>query len=171
MKTPLSTDVLVWPSIFDQGTGIGLDPETRRACGLLGPSLPTWVGQNSPYWDDLAALRKFIETSSIDAVTTPFQLVAVTRLRSEDEPELAPDSSWEFLGFDVSDGGMISGLMNCGYLDDAEIEVARREWASRVNASHLFDTVADAERFAITSNERVVEHAPFQPYGLWRVNA
>jgi hypothetical protein len=70
------------------------------------------------------------------------------------------------LGFDVSDGSLLSGLSNCGY-SKRDIPALRMRWAPYLNAHHLFDDLKQAYEFRDQSNQRVLEHAPFFVYGLW----
>jgi hypothetical protein len=84
-------------------------------------------------------------------------------------PNLGPlpeDSRLTFVGFDVADDSLISGLLNCEYSQD-EISRLRPRWAPRLNDYHLFDNRSDAADFRALSNERVPEHAPFLVYQLW----
>jgi hypothetical protein len=74
------------------------------------------------------------------------------------------------LGFDVSDGFLLSCLTNCGYRED-EVEALRARWTSCLNVHHLFTRAADASAFRDMSNARVKEHAPFFVYGIRLVTA
>jgi hypothetical protein len=76
-------------------------------------------------------------------------------------------SSWHFLGYDVADQWLVSGLSNCGYIED-EREEWRLKWSRRINNLHLLLDVDDAHEFAQATNQRVAEHAPFYVYGLWK---
>jgi hypothetical protein len=82
-------------------------------------------------------------------------------------PEL-PDTNWQFLGFDIADGGFISGLSNCGY-EDAERDGLAAEWAQYLNRRHLFDDLQRAFQFRELTNARVPEHAPFFVIRLWLI--
>ena len=76
-------------------------------------------------------------------------------------------AAWTPLGFDVCDHGGPSGLMNCGYSPEDQ-ESLRPAWASRLNAHHLFDHVADADAFRVQTDRRVSEHRPFLVLRLYR---
>jgi hypothetical protein len=144
--------------------------------GLLPPK---WTGPNASLWEDLGNLERHLAAVR---VAIPYWLVAFTWLvdaaslnepRSygpNDEPmtpaERSPD--WAFLGFDVGDGGLLSGLMNCGYEDD-ERKTLTEEWDPRLNEHHLFIDAESAFAFRLLTNERVPEHAPFFVYGVWRI--
>ena len=119
----LSADTMVWPSIFETV----VIPEKRS-----GLRQPDWIGMNVPFWRDLDALGKAIVEQKSD-LDRPFRFVAATwhtDLGFEQEAKqegkfLGPyldatfpevrDPAWQFLGFDITDGGFISGLSNCGY--------------------------------------------------------
>jgi hypothetical protein len=161
---PLSTDTIVWPSAWQ----------------LTDIPLPSWIGMNAGLWESLPAMRKHMS----DAWTTPppHAVIAVTWLSDRafadagmygpynsptDPPARSPD--WPLLGFDVSDGGLLSGLSNCGYTPD-EIRTLRAQWQSRLNAHHLFDAVENAFEFRKLTDARVPEHAPFFVFGLYSVD-
>jgi hypothetical protein len=79
-----------------------------------------------------------------------------------DEPDL---STWKCLGFDVADGGRISGLCNCGYGGSEADQF--RTWKDKLNAHGLFSVLDHAITFVDVTNKRVKEHAPFYVYGLF----
>ncbi len=75
------------------------------------------------------------------------------------------EEGWTLMGFDVCDAGLISGLMNCGYTPQ-ESSLWRPRWAHKLNDWHLFGSIRDACAFALDSDTRVPEHAPFRPVGV-----
>ena len=168
VASPLSSDPLVWPSVFDQGVGIGLSPALRAEMGLSGLELPAWVGRHGPSWDSLERLEEALGERAVQ-LPGSVRLMAITKLCAEDaaEPRFVPRDGWLLLGFDVSDAGLISALCNCGYSDREEVEQSRSRWAHALNEHHLFDGVDQALAFKVASDERVPEHAPFDVYGLW----
>jgi hypothetical protein len=159
LKKPLSVDVMVWDSIFH----------------LSSISLPTWIGWRQQLWDSLERLMLFIQSQPIHQ---PYRVTAITERVFEDEKsrlealygiQLAIKSdSWIFLGFDVADEWLLSGLTNCGYRFD-EHEILRNIWQGKLNQYHLFDTYEDADMYREMTNTRVKEHAPFSVYGIYRV--
>ncbi len=169
LEDVLSADTMIWPSIF----GAGEVPE------------PEWVGLNAPFWGDLSVLRKAIARGEADR-RPPFWLIAAmwhTDLGFEKEAKQEgkfagpyvssttpehPEASWRFLGFDITDGGFVSGLSNCGY-DAAERDGLAAEWARDLNRNHLFDDLQRAFKFRALTNARVPEHAPFFVIGLWLI--
>lgn len=113
------------------------------------------------------------EAPSEDAV---WQL-ALTVVDDPQSGELHPDwdfpvdwpaGSPSFLGYDVADSFLTSGLMNCGYANEAA--ELRERWARHLNLHHLFSERARALHFCRITNERIPEHAPFFVYGLYRLN-
>ncbi|HEY2015512.1 MAG TPA: hypothetical protein VGH38_18530, partial [Bryobacteraceae bacterium] len=139
-----AADTIVWPSVFEAQA-------TRE-----------WIGPNPPFWDDLAALRKAIPRSPSGG--TPPWLIAATwhtdlGFPEEEEqagkflgPYLASttpeqrDPAWRFLGFDITDGGFLSGLSDCGYQDEERAGLAE-VWARHLNRYHLFDDLDSAFQF------------------------
>ncbi|HEX7601430.1 MAG TPA: hypothetical protein VF316_07495 [Polyangiaceae bacterium] len=95
--------------------------------------------------------------------------MAITKIFAEDaaEARFVPRDGWRFVGFDVSDAGLISALCNCGYSGREELDQSRDRWARELNEHHLFDGVDQALAFMAASDARVPEHAPFEVYGLW----
>ncbi len=70
------------------------------------------------------------------------------------------------LGYDVADGGKLSGLANCGY-ESPERDIARAEYSAKLNEHHLFRALDEALVFRTYTEERVPEHAPFFVYGVY----
>jgi hypothetical protein len=165
---PLSTDILVWPSVFDVDISL---------------QYPQWTGPIQNLWDNLATLQEYLDTAW-GARTLPFWFIAVTLQEDVCEREdlqewhdrvsnLIPssrDPAWAFLGYDVSDKWLLSGLSDCGYgTDETEIQILRDTYASHLNEHHLFDAIKPAVDFMHVSDERVRAHAPFFVFGLWLI--
>lgn len=177
LKKPLSIDTAVWPSAFEFED-------------YQWPT-PSWVGDNTPWWSDLAELREAV-LGARPLAPRPVHLIGITRV-CETGP-VAPhpaeakgescsvfrwpnldvvctpgvrQADWRLLGFDVSDGSY-SGLSNCGYTGD-DRAIALPRWTSQLNEYHLFDRAEDADEFRRYSDERVHEHAPFSVFGLWSI--
>lgn len=179
VSRPISTDVAVWPTIFDSGV----------------VPRPSFVGPYQDLWEDLAALTAHLDTAparpraSIVAISlrydacTDAEKTSWDRLLAGFDPLVGPEGQsappatsrstargddWDFLGYDVSDQGGLSALSNCAF-DPGESEALRRRWQPRINAHHLFADLQDALDFRDTSNRRVTEHAPFFVFGIWLI--
>ncbi len=155
---PLSVDALAWPSVLHE------------------LPIPGCGGVVADLWDDLADLQARLA----ERPPVPHRIVAVSWItddatakggphRGQPSPSaLGPE--WELLGYDVADGGCISGLSDCGY---SELERARLapEWGPRLNTAHLLRTIEDAFAFRRVADVRVSEHAPFFVYALRALRA
>lgn len=179
VERPLSTDVMVWPTVFRNESVSALSLELEGV-GDSGLQAPSFVGPVQELWSELEALQETIRTQAA-ALRGPASVIAVTvesgweqpftglSLSGLDKPSPADlDERWSFLGFDVSDGFLLSGLTNCGYGN--ERDHLRTTWAPRLNRWHLFDSHDDAKTFAALSDERVESHAPFFVFGIWRLD-
>jgi hypothetical protein len=71
-----------------------------------------------------------------------------------------------FLGYDVCDYWLISGLMNCG-LDQSRHKELKNIFCRSLNQYGLFYDFNIALRFASEISNIVSEHAPFIPSGLF----
>ncbi len=188
---PLSTDILVWRSVFD------VEQTLNR---------PQWTGPIQELWEDLATLQAYMDTAWSER-TLPSWIIAVTLqedvCESEDllewyarasniiddtVPGVLPlsgdllewyarasriipalrDPAWAFLGYDVSDKWLLSGLSDCG-TNETEIQILRETYASDLNEHHLFDAIKPAVDFMHVSDERVRAHAPFFVFGIWLI--
>ena len=175
---PLSTDTMVWPSVFDTGQGPGLPASERERLLLAGLAAPRWTGPNAGLWESLADMRHLAE---IWTEPRPHAVIAVSWLSDDGfasagrfgpyrEPTApaARGADWWLLGLDVADGSLLSGLANCGYRQ-LEIQELRRRWEPHLNRRHLFADPARAFEFRGLASARVPEHAPFFVYGLYLI--
>jgi hypothetical protein len=165
---PLSTATSVWRAVFDADTSL---------------QRPQWIGPIQSLWASLATLQEYMDTAWSER-TLPYWIIAVILqedvCESEDLQEwyarasnIIPslrDPAWAFLGYDVSDKWLLSGLSNCGYgTNESEIQILRETYASSLNEQHLFDSIKPAVDFMHVSDERVQEHAPFFVFGIWLI--
>jgi len=158
VESPLSVDALVWPSVFERV-----------------PDLE-WTGPVQALWDDLGRMDRKLQVLP----RMPWWRIAVGWVPEDDRgrgavfpliPETSPRrpaDDWSFLGFDVADGMHFSGLSNCGY-EPSERPRFRRDWAGQLNGHHLFEDLSSARAFRDATNVRVVEHAPFFVFALFRI--
>ena len=163
---PLSTDILVWPSVFHVDISL---------------QYPQWTGPIQNLWDNLDTLQQYLDTTWSER-TFPYWLMAVTLQENVCEREnllewhdrvsnlitTPRDPAWTFLGYDVSDKWLTSGLSNCSSTE-SEMQILRNTYASSLNEYHLFDALEPAVDYVHVTDERVPEHAPFFVYGLWLI--
>jgi len=169
VSRPLSTDTMVWHTVFDADTTL---------------PRPEWIGPMMGLWENLATLQQYLETAW-RARTQPYWLIAVTLQhegaqrdslleRYAATADIIPtlrDPAWALLGYDISDQWLLSGLSNCGYgTNGSELQTLRETYASSLNEHHLFASLQPAGDFRQLSDERVPEHAPFFVFGLWLIS-
>ena len=151
----LSADPLVWPAALP-----------------AAPAVPSY-DVSGQLWAGLDPLRRRLEDHNFAPATSP-TIVAITLFAEAVDADRAPDSDmsspmipedWPLLGYDVTDGGLLSGLSNCGY-SAADAAILRPRWGPLLNRFHLFNDPAAALQFRIVTDERVPEHAPFIVVGL-----
>jgi hypothetical protein len=164
---PLSTDTGVWPSVFD----------------LNGNTRPPDCFGHQDLCEELAAVQSHLRDKSSVRAGHSYLVAITVLLESTKHTEvqewdalLTPtvpavrENSWSFLGFDVSDQWLLSGLSNCGFLPEVEdVSELKRTWGPQLNQHHLFNALAPATAFKNLSNERVKEHAPFFVFGIWLI--
>lgn len=165
---PLSTDTLVWRSVFD------VEQTLHR---------PQWTGPIQELWEDLQALENALSTASHR--TKPYWVIAFTLLsaRSDSEEQaywtvrtqgVSPcirDPSWHLLGYDVADRYLLSGLTNLSWdpVSTDEVQAIGQKYIPYLNEYHLFTSVEPATEFLPLAEEGAREHAPFFVFGLWLI--
>jgi hypothetical protein len=174
LDRPLSTDDMVWMSLFynakfDHASWFWEQPYARERIAL-----PAWVGPRHDTWENLEQMQTFMNEHQAELEGKRYWTIAIAQCVSPEEaaawypimpPEVAPE--WILLGYDVSDYFLLSGLMNCGYI--AEDGDLKGQWANKLNRYHLFEKMEDALVFARYTDERVKEHAPFFAYGIYLI--
>jgi hypothetical protein len=161
LKWPISIDENVWPPFFEFGER---DSQTYQ----------------TGFWRNLQDLRScFLKQKKRwqRAIVIGVVLISKHNLRKDKwwwpllrrglSMELLPEH-WAFLGYDVADSLRISGLSNCGWVDPLETDFAKKEWCPRLNEFGLFEKLDDAMAFRDEMDRRVLSHAPFYVYGLYR---
>ena len=139
-----STDEIVWPRLLN---GFVSGPEAEIT--WEGPKEPeVWIGPNSPIWSNLEELEQYLNGYSqpfpglvwivgITCVAEPSVMAgAKFGLHLGDSQPATIHPNWTFLGYDISDGGHLSGLTNCGCPRDQ----AQPHWAADLNDNHLFQS-------------------------------
>jgi hypothetical protein len=147
------------------------------------------VGALSEAWDEERRRRYLLRTDapqplSVDVWVWPAAeigegvRVAVTMLfrgsAKGDERyargQISVDEEVDFLGYDIADASLTSGLSNTAYTEEERARLAP-VWAPRLNRFHLFDEAEHALEFKAVSDARVPEHAPFFVYGIYRISS
>jgi len=166
---PLSVDPMIWPSRFWQPhvpPGMGIP---QRVGTVAVPALTPGYNHLG-LWESLERLDAFAVVSRIGHL--PRLLVAVMAWPGDgaealggpgDVPEEV--TGWPSLGFDVADGSLVSGLLNCGY-EPPEREALGERFGARLNSSGLLKTAEAAFEFREVADGRVPEHAPFIVFEL-----
>lgn len=180
---PLSTDTIVWPSVFDDGQGLGLDPVDREKLGFTGLDSPETEVIANGLWGNLNRLRVHVDRQ-VELKSKSFWIVGISVIERDDTPypqQMLPSMQvvnpphrhrgWKILGYDVSDAYMLSALTNCGYSDDDERKTREADYTGRLNQYHLFENATDAASYVPIANSTVIEHAPFFVYGLWLIDS
>ncbi|KAB2892720.1 MAG: hypothetical protein F9K28_11280 [Bacteroidetes bacterium] len=153
---PLSTDRDVWNSIFTMYEN-------------LKQNLPSWTNP----WENLFEMTSYTDKIWKDH-WKPSWIIGITLLSGVNliaYDHVIPsglEKNWMFLGYDVSDKYLLSGLTNCGYKPE-EISLLKNKWKNHLNKYHLFDDPESATQFTNIANQRVPEHAPFNVYGLYLI--
>lgn len=176
VPVPLAVDDQVWPSVFSEAGPSSSELDEQALESLIAERAIS----NAGLWNDLATLKEHLQRR-VGKAPTPHWVIAVTcfcdstldeivgfRLDTElpQPPKVAPD--WRLLGYDVADGGPISGLSNCSY-SAAEARTLSTEWSRDLNEFHLFKDRERASEFASLTNIRMPDHRPFFVYGLWLI--
>jgi hypothetical protein len=164
----LSLDESVWPSIFENPVSTFSSKKSSKE--FL--TTPDWVGpSNPPFWENLNELRDHIP--KYDLLYDVWVIAASCFTTGKDyfgatiPNEI--DQKWKFLGYDVNDGIWISGLTNCGYIDEDKLTLTKRPWHTYLNEYHLFDSFEYAMEFKEYTDVRVKEHSPFNVCGLYLI--
>ena len=196
VEKPLSVDGSVWYSVFSEWYSITTDktlprrwqgiprkPEYTRGKWLNVFSLdrilpvPNWPRQ-SACSSNLEELETYIN-KYWGSIWKPCWIIAITEILEEnEEPEprylpLVPpdvDETWTFLGYDVADADLYTGLSD-GILDSDQSNQLRSVWQIHLNQYHLFEELSRATEYVEIANQRVPSHAPFYVYGLYLVRS
>ncbi|HSI75133.1 MAG TPA: hypothetical protein VK957_04545 [Lunatimonas sp.] len=151
ISKPLSVDNSVWEN--------AIEVENPNIYGL---------------WKDLSLLNRKTEKINFDLWRAAVTILLSDQNQSREpliesivtNPENMQNLSTDFLGYDVADDALTSGLMNCGYTEPDE----KMDWASQINEYHLFSSRDAAIKFKTYSDKRIPEHAPFRVFGIYKLN-
>lgn len=155
---PYSVDTAVWPAVV---------ASEERPAHCIG---------HQDSWNDLECLRSHTSSNITNGLIVALTLHAdgqtVDEWRSEIPPTTPADRAepWVFLGYDVADRWLLSGLTNCGFISTSEdVHGLKKEWGAKLNDHHLFEDLEHARLFKELANKRASEHSPFFIFGLWSI--
>jgi hypothetical protein len=180
---PCSTDVLIWPTVFETEEAIELTASQRQGLLLEGRIPPKWIGPNRPLWSELHRLREALFKTQLQPVSGYVE-IAVTWLTQGDarneyrdggpyiDEEVSPtvlDSSWTLLGYDVSDGSLESVLFGLA-LHGTLINYHRvSKWRAVMNEHSLFRDSGEALDFRDLLERHPEPRNPLHVFGLWSI--
>jgi hypothetical protein len=158
---PVTVDTWIWKTVFE----------------VADIQLPAYVSLRGDLWAELSKLRLFLKSS---AITQPYWVIAVTQVGTQTELEewlyyrdvIKPSEvgdSWKFLGYDIAEETLLSGICDMGYRED-EGAFARQKYAPHLNQYNLFTDREIAADFAKWSNQRDPGHGPFRLYKLYLID-
>jgi len=184
---PLSVDINVWPSIFEFREG---NPEAPRSCissagKVIAPSKVIvdidHSGVDAFYntWSAYEEMSRYASIHEYPANIVPVALTLIlTNILTNDvlsyyslkeKVEMAKHyipATLSFVGYDIGDVGMISGLTNCGYTKKSKTDIYDK-YHNKMNYYGLFDEYHVAHDFKVMTYHRVKSHAPFYVYGIY----
>jgi len=164
-RLPLSADRRVWPlaSLPDLADQVFKD-------FVMGPNeAPNGLNLYQLKGSLTRKMLSAVGDNCVVGIAVDSEVAALFRVQNSiaDQHSVEP-SRLQFLGFDVCDQRLTSGLMNCG-VATADHEKLRAGYAASINPFGLFDHKDVAVRFASEIGRTVPEHAPFFPIGLFVV--
>ncbi len=162
IKYPLSIDSSAWPEADDyQNVGNYAFEDLPEECNFdiykISTDLtPEIVAPNVlvAVFMEIESYEKFCQTIGFYACDNELSTVELV------------NAGWKFIGFDIAEESLISGLSNCGYRAD-ELQDAQFQFLSNLNEYGLFDDLQVAKEFCEYTNKRVSEHAPFFVFGMY----
>jgi len=172
---PISVDTAVTRSIFefeaDATSETGLGPIVIEGEGAHQCALRLWANLRNMKDTAVAAgmPTENVKVIAITALDTEVLLRNDQQWREILNEDVSPNnitSDWKFLGLDVADIDLTSGLSNCTF-DLRRDKSFISEWSKRINKHGLIENQKEAEAFAMLLNENVPEHAPFALYGIY----
>ncbi|MCC6144727.1 MAG: hypothetical protein IT368_13050 [Candidatus Hydrogenedentes bacterium] len=165
----LSVDPLAWPppaqseAVLEEHCGagfLGLHEGPEELAPLSNPDAViiavsvlagAWSQAQRDTWDSLV----------LEPAGPGYASAGMRWLDEAPAPEGA--HGLRFVGLDVADSGLLSGLSSCGEVQTA----AKGSYGKHLNQWHLFEDLGPAQAFCMFADTFVPEHAPFFVYGLW----
>lgn len=127
-------------------------------------------------WGNLDDVRQLVLEKAAPSQT--YAIIAMTQLFTpEDAARFAQrpihpntlSDDWEFLGYDIGAGSMLSGIMNMGFRDDKDKANRTALFAHQLNQHHLFADKESALAFAEWFDNDEPLHGPYEVFGLYLV--
>lgn len=185
---PLSVDTSVWPTIFEFREGTPEAPlgdisvngraitHTKVIVDMNYSKIDLTYETWNSYEDMKLYLRKYNYYKD-NAVPVAVIIILTEAIKKDlfsynsllEKTELSEHNlpvEMSFIGYDVGDGDMISGLTNCGYTKEDKAHL-NNIFQESINPYGLFDEYHDANKFKEMTNYRVASHAPFYVYGIY----
>lgn len=163
---PLSADVAVWPSSGDK------DMRRRLFCNAYDSpdqepnGLSVYRLREKVFPSDLLSKPNSPVLLALSTTADAFARLAETRNIYPVDVPVNEQSDWVCAGYDVTDSWLVSGLLNCGYTGAEKVSLTNM-FGNTINSSGVFLELLSAQTFCTLCNQRVPEHAPFMPIGLW----
>lgn len=181
IKWPLSVDEMVWPSFFRYIGAGDYEAPYFRVNGAIEIKPRDFRQEALGLWSRLDEMKACFlrreENLERRGISIAVELLSDFKTLEADDywsavlnPHLSVSeipNDWQFLGYDVADRYMLSGLSNCGYSVDEKVAL-QEQWSYRLNEYGLLMSLEDAIEFKNLTNERVPEHTPFYIYSLIR---
>ena len=183
---PLSVDGYVWYSVFSEKTvpriwntvslqetyhkpeWINTFDEARK---LAQPDIYTPRG----IWSNLDDMTGYLQEFWGDD-WKPCAIIAMQDILLEDEVEdnsiqVKPsfvDPNWTFLGYDIADYELYTGLSD-GVIPAPLSRQIKTRWLENLNEYHLFRNIEIAFDYIQFADDRIPSHRPFHVYGLYLI--
>jgi hypothetical protein len=161
IPSPISVDRGVWPAV-------SVNPDEEYPLFLWG-SLSEIVGtfpKVATLESDAPAIVEIAVVATDQESSSYWEGIIFGRIDPQKDRRFTLAS--EFLGYDVADRSLISGVSNC-QLSAEELAAVRKDWSRAINAWGLFGDPEDAEAFRAVCDRLVPEHSPFEVYRMRRI--
>lgn len=167
IQCPLSVDTAVWQSVFDKHKRFVQQPEMDYVRDV---------------WANYTDLEQ-AAASTFEDRCPPLWFVAFASVWNDAHPSLGlqqtlqirPETigtNWIFLGYDVADEGLTSGLTNCvSLIRPHDFAAERLAFMNQINTFHLFHEYEHAAEYKSFADRWFESHAPFFVIGIWLIQA
>jgi hypothetical protein len=160
IDTPLSVSRGVWPEctipeVFEQVFHEPKPVAPRNGLDVYSLELPALRNPHAVILAITAEHSIAMKLLKFHKIDSPLQ--STENLRS---------SGFRFIGYDVADLFLCSGLMYCRF-EVSEQKSLRVIFNNKINQYGLFTSPIAADKFLKIRARQVSEHAPFYKYGMW----